>query len=312
MWVKNMFVVARRGEAGHPVAEAAVENDREVGVSSGGPERLALGCVDGHAVIALRPDGDAAETRGRHALDLADRQSDVLQWRDAEREQPSRIGGAEVGDPSVVGTSVGGGDGRIFDVARQEVDRREEHRPLEALFVEHREAGDRVVAAWEQVVPRHDGVRIAERSRNARWRRTQAVRASLHPQLLAPAGGTPYLDDEVTKGGVGVLLPDDGRLDQMTVGVDHGHGFGHVASPIVRLAPTLSTGPRRTGRVSYHELVPGCESAPRPFSCLRRKRRCYRGRYQRTARSVRTWRLPGRMSTGAGVWAESLPFRVSI
>src|SRR5260221_2056389 len=55
-----------------------------------------LGCVDGHAVVALRPDGDAAETRGRHALDLADRQSDVLQWRDAEREQPSRIGGAEV------------------------------------------------------------------------------------------------------------------------------------------------------------------------------------------------------------------------
>ena len=181
-------------------------------------------------VTPRRPDG-------RHALDLADRQIDVLQWRHPEREQPSRIGGAEVGDPAVVGTSVGGGDGRIFDVARQEIDRREEHGPLEALFVQHGEAGDRVVASGEQVVPRHDGFRIAERSRNARWRRTQAVRASFHPQLLAPAGRTPYLDDEVTKCGVGVLLPHDGRLDQMTVGVDHGHGFGHVASPLARCHP---------------------------------------------------------------------------
>ena len=82
--------VAGGGEARHPAAEAAVEHDSEVVVLGGRPERLALRGVHRHAVIALGANGDAAQPEAGDPFDLTHRLTDVLQRRDAEREQTVR------------------------------------------------------------------------------------------------------------------------------------------------------------------------------------------------------------------------------
>jgi len=216
----ELVLVAGLGKARHARAEAAVDADGQVVVLGRRPDAVHLVGEQLHPVIPLGPERDAGQPGIRHFFDHRDRSVNRLQRADAHTEEPVRVFRAEVGHPAVVGTGILDGDVWVVDVARDQHERREHQRRVEALVVHHRQASGRVVAAGHDVVPGDVG---AIGVRDAGRRDAVAQPLALDEHGIAAVTHDPALRDQIPVLGIGVLLPHRRRLGDVRVRVVDRH-----------------------------------------------------------------------------------------
>ena len=231
--------------------EGRMDRERHVEVLGGGEDRVVRGGAVGHARDGERADERAAAPVGDRALELGRRRGRIAEGevRDGN-EAPARVA-TEVGDPAVVGAAVRGRQRGIEQLGfPQETESRIEDRlgeplPIEELDAllhvhgaERRAPQVRLLRPWANSphilgthVASHRGLaeipglvhllaHAAEGAELANARELRALAIDLEVLVAVVAHADP--DRAVSDFRLEVLLPQIGRLQDVSVAVDHG------------------------------------------------------------------------------------------
>ena len=226
-----------------------VHDDDEAVLRAIGPERVVGG-------IAEQPPGDrvrADDDRRPAALDreagMADHRFRLEAGDQGGGAQPRGIGGAEVGDPAVVGVGVAMREAGLAVRHRHEIGgiARQEQRGVDAVAVHRRQLpgggfalGEILRPGYRRPCDRFLGAardvhhRLAVHHQIGRQRHQPVRRAQAHPlaQRLAPVE-IGEARGEAPEPGLEVGRPQVHRLVDVAVDVEDGNAVAHAVSPEV-------------------------------------------------------------------------------
>src|SRR5581483_9413740 len=229
---EERIAVTVRTHRRHPGSETGVDRHRHAEIFRFAPEGIVGGIVEAASAKRIGTDEDRFEAQ---LLDdpahLAHRFVHVKDRHRRDAEQPLRTGTAEISEPVAVGAAGRGLKTRLGKISVEQKDRRIEDGDVDSFAVHDFDTFVRIVPAARNVVPRKPPglLEIGKAAGHHRGGNGQIGAASIlahDEQFVASVAIAPDLNHLLAEFGLGVFVPDRGRFDDMTVGVDYGwHGW---------------------------------------------------------------------------------------